>query len=109
MNTNVYQDAIERINQKKNQISISQNFKSTIGIQILPFIKTLYQFSVRMSSKYTQQAETDLNGENKKGGNRSIGSYALLQDGTEYYNIYPVWDWKKYQEQPHWKIPFTGY
>ena len=42
MNTGVYQDAIERINQKKNQISISQNFKSTIGIPILPFIRTLF-------------------------------------------------------------------
>ncbi|MDV3666364.1 polysaccharide lyase family 8 super-sandwich domain-containing protein [Elizabethkingia anophelis] len=96
MNTGVYQDAIERINQKKkSDFHITELQKHYWNTDFTFYQNPVYQFSVRMSSRYTQQAETDLNGENKKGGNRSIGSYALLQDGTEYYNIYPVWDWKK--------------
>ena len=96
MNTGVYQDAIKRINQKKKpNFHIAELQKHYWNTDFTFYQNPVYQFSVRISSKYTQQAETDLNGENKKGGNRSIGSYALLQDGTEYYNIYPVWDWKK--------------
>ncbi|WP_260255386.1 polysaccharide lyase family 8 super-sandwich domain-containing protein, partial [Elizabethkingia anophelis] len=95
-NINVYQDVIARISQKKkSDFHIAELQKHYWNTDFTFYQNPVYQFSVRMSSRYTQQAETDLNGENKKGGNRSIGSYALLQDGTEYFNIYPVWDWKK--------------
>ncbi|OPC28947.1 silent information regulator protein Sir2 [Elizabethkingia meningoseptica] len=95
-NTSIYQNAISRINgKKKPDFKVAAFQKQYWNTDFSFYQNKNYQFSLRMSSKFTQQAETDLNGENKKGGNRSIGSYALLQNGSEYFNIYPVWDWNK--------------
>ncbi|WP_407483242.1 polysaccharide lyase family 8 super-sandwich domain-containing protein [Elizabethkingia meningoseptica] len=95
-NTSIYQNAISRINgKKKPDFKVAEFQKQYWNTDFSFYQNKNYQFSLRMSSKFTQQAETDLNGENKKGGNRSIGSYALLQNGSEYFNIYPVWDWNK--------------
>ncbi|WP_407483244.1 polysaccharide lyase family 8 super-sandwich domain-containing protein [Elizabethkingia meningoseptica] len=95
-NTQVYKDAILRLKGKRKPDYHVAEFQKHYWNSDFSFYQDKnYQFSLRMSSKYTEQAETNLNGENKLGGYRSIGSYSILQDGTEYFNIYPVWDWKK--------------
>ncbi|MDE5430650.1 polysaccharide lyase family 8 super-sandwich domain-containing protein [Elizabethkingia meningoseptica] len=95
-NTQVYKDAILRLKEKRKPGYHIAEFQKHYWNSDFSFYQNKhYQFSLRMSSKYTEQAETNLNGENKLGGYRSIGSYSILQDGTEYFNIYPVWDWKK--------------
>ncbi|WP_052132376.1 polysaccharide lyase family 8 super-sandwich domain-containing protein [Vibrio variabilis] len=52
-----------------------------------------HMFSIGMNSQRTEAAEAG-NGENLKGFWLSFGSTFLMQRGNEYYNIFPVWDWK---------------
>lgn len=51
-------------------------------------------FSVRGISNRTEQAEKG-NNENLKGGNLSLGSTCIRTDGSEYYNIFSMWDWER--------------
>lgn len=95
-NEKIYRSAILRMNEKKKPNYRVAEFQKHFWNTDFGFYQNKnYQFSVRVSSIFTQQAETDLNGENGKGGYRSIGSYSVLQNGDEYFNIYPIWDWKK--------------
>ncbi|WP_047034192.1 polysaccharide lyase family 8 super-sandwich domain-containing protein [Elizabethkingia anophelis] len=95
-NTHIYRNAILRLKgKKKPDYHIAEFQKHYWNTDFSFYQDKNYQFSLRMSSRFTEQAETNLNGENKLGGYRSIGSYSILRDGTEYFNIYPVWDWKK--------------
>ncbi len=50
--------------------------------------------SVKLSSNRIKATEA-LNGENLKGYYLGGGTTFIYVDGTEYDNIYPVWDWKK--------------
>ncbi|AQX83753.1 silent information regulator protein Sir2 [Elizabethkingia bruuniana] len=95
-NIQIYKDTILRLEgKKKPNYHIAELQKHYWNTDFSFYQDKKYQFSIRMSSKFTEQAETNLNGENKLGGYRSIGSYSILQDGTEYFNIYSIWDWKK--------------
>jgi len=95
-NKDTYRNTINRIKQiKKPNFEVKEFQKHYWNTDFSFYQDKNYQFSIRLSSVFTQQAETDLNGENKKGGYRSIGSYSLLRNGDEYFNIYPIWDWKK--------------
>jgi chondroitin AC lyase len=51
--------------------------------------------SVRMHSTRTYACEVRTNRENLKGYHLSDGAYFLMQSGNEYYDIQPVWDWRK--------------
>ncbi len=66
-NTSIYQNAISRINgKKKPDFKVAAFQKQYWNTDFSFYQNKNYQFSLRMSSKFTQQAETDLNGENKK-------------------------------------------
>ena len=109
MNTGVYQDAIERINQKKkSDFHITELQKHYWNTDFTFYQNPVYQFSVRMSSRYTQQAETDLNGENKKEGTVPLVlmHYCRMVQNTTISIRYGT---GKIPERLHWKIPFTGY
>ncbi|WP_345988497.1 polysaccharide lyase family 8 super-sandwich domain-containing protein [Chryseobacterium sp. Chry.R1] len=99
-----YDDALARILEKKDPgYHIKQVFSNYWRTDFASVQNKRFLFSVKGSSIHTAQAETDYcgtyghmgNGENNKGGYRSIGSTTLLIDGNEYYNIYPIWDWAK--------------
>ena len=49
---------------------------------------------IRSSSTRTKKTEY-MNGENSKGYFLADGATIIMRDGTEYTNIYPVWDWNK--------------
>lgn len=69
----------------------------------------VYQFSVRMSSKYTQQAETDLNGENKKVETALLVlmHYCRMVQSTTIFIRYGTGE--KSRERLRWKIILTRY
>lgn len=71
--------------------------------------------SIKMSSERVKGAEA-LNGENLKGYYVADGATYIMVDGNEYYNIFPVWDWRKlpgvtcYQSNTALKVlTFDGY
>jgi chondroitin AC lyase len=53
-----------------------------------------YTFDVRMASVYTSRNENG-NGENLKGFFLTEGATTIVEEGNEYENIFPVWDWSK--------------
>jgi len=53
-----------------------------------------YYASVRMSSRRVVGSEL-INGENKQGFYLGDGALYLYQDGREYDEIFPIWDWRK--------------
>lgn len=53
-----------------------------------------YSFDVRMASTRTARSENG-NGENLKGYFLTEGANAIVIEGNEYRNIFPVWDWAK--------------
>lgn len=53
-----------------------------------------YYFSIKMTSDRTVGTEI-INGENLKGGWMPYGSNFLIKDGTEYNDVFPLWDWTK--------------
>ncbi len=72
-----------------------------------------FTFGIKMNSKRMSPSENG-NGENLLGYWLGFGSTFLMQSGKEYYNIFPVWDWRKlpgvtspeYQEAPgYWGTP----
>ncbi|NIY82379.1 polysaccharide lyase family 8 super-sandwich domain-containing protein [Vibrio hepatarius] len=72
-----------------------------------------FMFGIKMNSKRMSPSENG-NGENLLGYWLGFGSTFLMQSGKEYYNIFPVWDWRKlpgvtspeYQEAPgYWGSP----
>ncbi len=50
--------------------------------------------SVKMASRQVVGTET-MNGDNMKGFYSADGATYLYQDGHEYLNIFPLWDWRK--------------
>lgn len=53
-----------------------------------------YTFDIRMASTRTARSENG-NGENLKGYFLTEGANAIVIEGNEYRNIFPVWDWAK--------------
>lgn len=53
-----------------------------------------YTFDVRMASTRSCRNENG-NGQNLKGYFLTEGAYSIVLDGSEYRNIFPVWDWAK--------------
>ena len=53
-----------------------------------------YTFDIRMASTRTCRSENG-NGENLKGYFLTEGANAIVIDGGEYRNIFPVWDWAR--------------
>jgi chondroitin AC lyase len=53
-----------------------------------------YAFDVRMASNRICRNENG-NGQNLKGYFLTEGAYSVVLDGSEYRNIFPVWDWAK--------------
>ncbi|UJF18192.1 DNRLRE domain-containing protein [Vibrio sp. SS-MA-C1-2] len=48
---------------------------------------------IKMNSNRTEPTEAG-NNENLKGQWLGFGSMAIMQTGDEYYNLFPVWDWR---------------
>ncbi len=68
-----------------------------------------YTFDVRAVSVRTFRNEHG-NGENLKGYYLSDGANAIVVDGSEYVNIFPVWDWERVPGTTtpiQGKVPFT--
>lgn len=109
----IYQASIKRLSGEKKPSYHTPSFQKHYWNTDFGFYQNKdYQFSVRLSSVFTQQAETDMNGENTKGGYRSIGSYETMLSGNEYLNIFPIWDWAKIPGTTvlkNAKIPNTAY
>nr|WP_294899179.1 polysaccharide lyase family 8 super-sandwich domain-containing protein [uncultured Pedobacter sp.] len=63
---------------------------------------------IRMNSNRTISTES-INGENKLGNWLGLGSTCIMHTGTDYFNIYPVWDWTKIPgvTNPEVKIDWT--
>ncbi len=55
---------------------------------------TDYYLSAKVISTRTNGTEM-LNGENLKGYNLPLGATNIMKTGTEYKNIFPVWDWTR--------------
>lgn len=53
-----------------------------------------YTFDVRMASTRSCRNENG-NNQNLKGYFLTEGAYSIVLDGSEYRNIFPVWDWAK--------------
>ena len=53
-----------------------------------------WMLSVKMASRQIIGTET-LNGDNMKGFYSADGATYLYQDGREYLDIFPLWDWRK--------------
>lgn len=53
-----------------------------------------YTFDIRMASTRTARSENG-NGENLKGYFLTEGANAIVIEGNEYRNIFPVWDWAR--------------
>lgn len=53
-----------------------------------------WMVSVKMASRQVVGTET-MNGDNMKGFYSADGATYLYQDGREYLNIFPLWDWRK--------------
>jgi chondroitin AC lyase len=51
--------------------------------------------SVRMHSKRIDNTDSLTNGENERSHFIADGATCLMRDGTEYVDIYPVWDWQR--------------
>ena len=70
-----------------------------VGVRTFPrsdfavYHRPSFSFFVKMLSDRTLPAEVGLNGENLTGALLDCGSYYLLRDGLEYFNLAPVWDW----------------
>lgn len=54
-----------------------------------------YYASVRMYSTRTVNNDAPSNGEGLMSHHLSEGAMLLMKDGSEYENIFPVWDWNK--------------
>ena len=55
---------------------------------------TNYYLSTKIPSSRTNGTET-MNGENLKGANLPLGTMNINTRGSEYANIYPLWDWSR--------------
>lgn len=53
-----------------------------------------YYLSAKVISDRTYGTES-LNGENIKGYNLPLGATNIMVSGSEYFNIFPVWDWSR--------------
>lgn len=74
-----------------------------------------FSFFLKTISTRTLPSEVGLNGENLKGRLLNSGDAYLISNGNEYYNLMPVWDWKKLPGITAWKSaykidrkPFAG-
>lgn len=56
--------------------------------------RSMFNYSLLTASTRTDRIETG-NGTNLKGRFLSDGSYSIMVDGDEYYNVFPLWDWSK--------------
>ncbi|MDR3119535.1 MAG: polysaccharide lyase beta-sandwich domain-containing protein [Mediterranea sp.] len=89
----VYQESISRISQTKP----AGHGLEPLHIHFPHSDYTLHQrlaytFDVRMASIHTCRNENG-NGENLKGFFLTDGATAIVKEGNEYENIFPVWDW----------------
>ena len=50
--------------------------------------------SLKMASDRVMGVET-MNGDNMKGYYMADGALYIYKDATEYYDIFPLWDWRK--------------
>lgn len=68
---------------------------------------------IRMNSNRTIPTES-INGENKLANWLGLGSTCIMHTGTDYFNIYPFWDWTKIpgvtnpEVKVVWTTPQTG-
>jgi len=53
-----------------------------------------YYFSLKSTSDRIASGESG-NGENIKGWYQGNGTFYLIRSGSEYHEIFPIWDWKK--------------
>lgn len=89
-------------NQAFKQLAAHQNGKGSLeGFRYFPYSDfAAYQnenfsFFVKTISTRTLPTEVGLNSENLKGRLLNSGDAYLIQNGKEYYNMMPVWNWKK--------------
>jgi len=54
-----------------------------------------FSFFVKTISTRTLSSEVGLNSENLKGALLNSGDAYLIHDGEEYYNLMPLWDWRR--------------
>ena len=54
-----------------------------------------FSFFVKTISSRTLSSEVGLNSENLKGALLNSGDAYLIHDGEEYYNLMPLWDWRR--------------
>ena len=119
--------AVDDKNKDKYNTLISDNFSPDSGT---PNLQGMYHFwnsdqtivrrpqwmaSIRMSSNRTIGGEAG-NGDNKKGYYMSDGTAYIYIDGSEYEDVFPVWDWRKlpgitaYEtDSPLKLLTFAGY
>lgn len=84
------------------QLAMRQNGKESLeGFRYFPYSDfAVYQnekfsFFVKTISTRTLPTEVGLNSENLKGRLLNSGDAYLIQNGREYYNMMPVWNWQK--------------
>lgn len=70
-------------------------FRSYPYSDFTAYQEKLFSFFLKTMSTRTLPAEVGLNNENLKGNLLNSGDTYLVQNGNEYYNLMPVWDWKK--------------
>lgn len=84
------------------QLAMHQDGKKSLeGFRYFPYSDfAAYQnknfsFFIKTISTRTRPTEVGLNNENLKGRLLNSGCTYLIRDGREYYNLMPVWNWKK--------------
>lgn len=85
-----FADQYRTANDYKNLSGNRHFWRSDIQVQRNPD----YYFSVKMCSERVIGAES-CNSENVQGYYMGDGATFLYQNGSEYENIFPFWDWKK--------------
>ncbi|KAA6397690.1 MAG: putative chloramphenicol resistance protein [Streblomastix strix] len=91
----VYDNADQRLQEQIDPGSgITVRHKHYFRADYTLYTSPSYSFDVRIVSQRTSRCENG-NNENLKGYFLSDGGTSLTVSGREYYEIFPVWDWKK--------------
>lgn len=93
-NQEKYTKAIKQI-QNNIYDSINENNKCYWRSDYMVHNHKNYNASVRAASERVNRMETGGNGENLKGALVSAGSTSVRVSGSEYFNIFPCWNWSQ--------------
>ena len=90
----VYQTVLKRLSGESPETVVNPRHQHFFVGDYTTFVRKSFNVGLRTQSNRTGRCET-ANMENLLGYYVSDGSYCISVHGDEYYNIMPLWDWKR--------------